>query len=197
MVETLQKVSRKSPGPVGTDVWDWLLWTYGDQRAHQVLGLPGQQRTPDAFAGSWAPGWKATAIVAQYGFVPDCWGSGADGGGVHPDAAAVHAAVLALTGLRRGVVLEYAIRGCVPEWEVPIMMLPVLDARGQPLVIRDRGKRAIACVIEPTADRDEIEWARKVYGYWHDGLGDVAAALLGSGLSVTGPATDAEPWNGA
>jgi hypothetical protein len=196
-VQNPPETVQNARGPASRDVWDLVRWTYGEQRAHQVLGLKGKWVPDELVTAGRAAGFRVAEVVELLGVMPDCWNSGCDGTGIHPEAVAVHEAVLALGDLHRGVLLEFGITGRAPDpADVPVEMLPVLDDAGRPVMIRDpRSRRTIACAVEPTVDQRDVDWARRVYGWWHAGLVALAEVLVSRNIEVLGPKALARPWN--
>lgn len=206
MFHTLQLPSEHPPaadsrGPADRDVWSWCLWTYGPQRAHLFLPMPWDR----GGSGLAAPGVTMTAVtcdvlerVALLGTNVDGWAPPAvRGADVHPAAERVHDALLTIDPVRAAVVIDRAVAGTAPDWQdVQVRMLPVLDDRGRVRMVYadpDR-RRPIACCVEPTADAAEVEFARRFYATWRQGLADLAAAMREAGFHVTGPKAPARPW---
>lgn len=77
-------------------LWRLLQWTYGSQRAHRLLAYPRD--------------WLHYAIAVAEAGEPD-----SPRAGVHPDAAALHAAVLALGQDDAAMLVLTACAGTPPE----------------------------------------------------------------------------------
>jgi hypothetical protein len=168
----------------GIEIEQLLVWAYQRQMVDRAEGsvLKGPRHVQ---AASWD-------------------GGGGGGGGkvdVHPDALAVHNAVMRLSVLGRGLVILNARTGSRPDWmQDALPQLGALkDARGRVVQFYDDvSKRAIGCYVRWTLTQESIDLARMTYHQWAISVGMVALnlneadALEAHWLKPTLPPT--EPW---
>lgn len=143
------------------------------------------------------------------------------GASVHPDAEAIHAAVMrpekkgGLSSLARGLVMENARSGAQPDWMPGArpVMASVLNNRGNHAMIYDGNRTEVGCkIVEAVAvqgiggdvirrgmPHSHIVMMREAYVLWWEALSFLAQCLKKAGLEaydVTGPAAPNRPWEG-
>lgn len=181
------------------DIEALLVWTYRDQKADRAeaqnrslgYGLDSSLRVERAACGGAGP-------VARIG------------SGLHPDAEAVHAAVLGLSRFQQELVIRHARVNGRPDWMPGArpVMAGVLTSRGTTARIYDANGNAIGhkvrCGVECGSavyygwTMERVADVRSFWAAWWDALADLAEYLrIGSFLtahSVGGPAVLARPW---
>ena len=179
------------------DIERLLIWTYRDQKADVVIGNGGglfdQEGAMDGRI-AYRTSADGVATIARIGLL----GTRVDGGGasashLHPDAEAVHAAVMALPLDTALLIMRHARAASRPDSEVfaPPRAVPVLDGRGRILIERapwDKNRNYGACKVEwivPPVSPDVI---RLEYALWRRSL-----ALLAMALSHGGRLEDHRP----
>ncbi|QEX18511.1 hypothetical protein FRZ44_38180 [Hypericibacter terrae] len=219
-IQTIQKGSRKTLRSL--DIEALLHWTYQRQKADLVIdrgqglhrleaeadGIEIQSRSADGCA-------RIAEIIALGAKIE---GLGRPAGELHPDAEAVHEAILvrrkdretgrslALTPLQRGLLLVHARQGDRPDWLPGAVQRwePVRKADGSVKVVWGReGRKDLPshCEIRLAISQEEIDLARWVYGQWWSGMAWLRWYLTQHKLlkdhGATGPAVASAPWNSA
>jgi len=175
------------------DIEDLLAWTYQRQRADIVSRRQG---------AVFLPGHPSNVAMLQrhasLGTRIDCAGSWVhDKNELHPDADAVHEAVMRLPGDQCGLVLSHGKGGTRPNWieDDQPRYLPKMQSNGRPCVERDSGGRAILCHVYFYPDPDHVSFCRSVYSTWWDGINLLVSRLKDlSDYTVTGPEAPEKPW---
>lgn len=180
----------------------WLLeWAYRVQKVADILarGACGQ----DAWEAGLAGGGSVLGA-----------GERVDGGmraaaALHPDAERLHAAVMGLPLLTRGVVMQQAMVGGVPDWfpGAAVVERYARDGRGQPIRVYDGNRRFVGYRRERVVmvegediglDAEGLRLARDVYAIWIDGVERLAGMRLGLvAHRVTGAGAALAPWGDA
>lgn len=186
------------------DIEALLFWVYAKQLAAKNesggVGLHEAERLADGieWAASSADGVAAVARIGELGCRVD--GGGYTHGDVHPDAETVHQAVCALGDLDAGLIIMHAQSGRRPECMpgVEAKQVPMLDAKGRPIPMRDRNDHVVKGQFKMrwTIRPDVLDNLRMVYLRWWDLL-DVLAKGLQGGLRdhlPTAPSCPREPW---
>ena len=203
------------------DVEALVSWTYQVQCADVVIGSGVGLYQGEA----WVDGVGGHGGHVGYGFdscanvrraaILGCKvdGGGFNAGDLHPDAEAVHDAVMALIADDRNpglLVLQLGIAGCRPDWREgaeprwePCETRQRPDGTRVPVYTYNRdagiGNRPWLCPMRFIDDPVSIDWARRVYDAWWRGLVALAGAFTAnrerlSAHTVTGPAVAAAPW---
>lgn len=203
------------------DIEGLVRWTYQVQCADVIIGTGVGLYSAEAWvdgvdgrAGSCGYGFDSAAKVrrgALLGCLVDSSGSGR--GDLHPDAEAVHDAVLGLIRGDRGaglLVLQFGIAGLRPDWREGAY------PRWEPCQTRQRpngewvavyqyddgfkgGKRPWFCPMRMVDGPESIAYQRRVYAAWHGGLVWLVGKL-GANRSclihhvATGPKAPEAPW---
>lgn len=192
----LANVSRGTAARAGQGsrpVEDWVRWTYAEQRAHQVdermrlVGRPMGYASRDSVARTLEAGALGAVI---HGAAAGC--------ALHPDAELVHDQVMRLKELWRGLLIDYGITGvpplgeaCArPRWRVR------KDERGRPIMLLDRNRHAIGCMVEPEVSDLTVLFWRRTYLEWWEALLMLAGRLREEGLRSCQelPAANPAPW---
>lgn len=213
--------SRAKPHRVPTGLAQLLVWVYRDQKADVMTGR-----------GLWAP-------EAEFDALPDVqvvrrWsgcgcaqveaigrlGVRVESTGwqqravLHPDAEAVHDALVAMSRedwMGALLLRRYGADGSTPEWGDGDQELgPVFDSRDK--IVQDRcdevvevvdavGRKLLVpvryCPVEAYPSDDWIETTRGEYRRWHAALLRLSAGLAEIRLSrwrLDGAGAEAEPW---
>ena len=201
------------------DIETLLHWTYQRQKADLVIdrgqglhrleaeadGIEIQSRSADGCA-------RIAEIIALGAKIE---GLGRPAGELHPDAEAVHEAILvrlkdretgrslALTPLQRGLLLVHARQGDRPDWMKGAVQRwePVRKADGSIKVVYNAGPGKHIpsyCEIRLAAAQEEIDLARMVYGQWWAAMAWLRWYLTRHQLlkdhAITGPAAASSPW---
>jgi hypothetical protein len=192
------------------DIEDLLVWTYRHQKADIVIergiGLHSLEAAAGGIEihGSSACGCASVERIGMLGTRIDMSGHGS--GDLHPDAEAVHRAVMQLddrvNGLPRSrLVIQHAARGERPD--------PMLGAvpRPYPLLTHDgrvaiewldRGRRFGLCRVQWSPAWALIDAAQREYSAWHAALRLLAMAVNeGKGLATRvalAPHAPHAPW---
>jgi hypothetical protein len=167
------------------DVEAVLAWAYQVQRVTWV----------EARAG-WGGG-----VGDPYG------GCRVDGGGrasvrLHPDAEAIHDAVLRLPPWRGRLVVEHAKAGTRPRTFAgnrpraePVIVGQFRDGRPRIEIHYDRNRHPLWCAVRYRGFDDDYEGDRRAYREWWYGLAELVPRLAGlASWRVTGPAAPEAPW---
>lgn len=184
-------------GVAEVDIERLLIWTYQNQVADQVTRRVMRGLAPQGYASTMG------AVVRQ-----GLLGCRIDGGlgvvtcadDLHPDAEAVHDAVLSLPSLACGLVIMHAKAGTRPDWMEGVVqrLRPVRMPSGKPLVeYWDRERRKPAyCHIELYPSDESIRFARGVYLEWWDALDHLSFVVEGrlTERRAVGPECPREPW---
>lgn len=209
-IQTIQKGSGKTLRSL--DIEALLHWTYQRQKADQVIdrgqGLHRLEAEADGIEihGRSADGCARIAEIIALGAKID--GLGMPAGELHPDAEAVHEAILlrkkgALTPLQRGLILAHARSGTRPDWLEGERQRyePVRRVDGTIKVVYNQGPGkhiASHCEIRLAVAQEEIDLARRVYGEWHAGLAWLRWYLghhrLLKDHAIGGPLAHPAPW---
>jgi len=187
------------------DVEALLCWAYAAQKVDLMLGrgLADQEAELETgFHGSSPDSLVWLERIATLGCRVD--GSGvAMSADVHPDAAAIHDAVMRLDRPVAQLVMRHARDRTRPDWGAGLRprFRPLMGRKGNPLIVydaSDKGRHYGHCPIEWMVDRKEIETRRGVYSMWRRALREIGIELLRAGklvfVSPTGPAAPAVPW---
>lgn len=190
--------------PVVATLWEVLLWAYGRQKVH----LGGGDREATGYAPISATG--AVVERLRLGVAVDCSrrasaGSSGLSGGCDGDALTVHRYV-GLLGRYRGLVMEAAIIGEMPEWAPRIPPLrylgPILRGNGQPKMDY-HNHRPVSCPMRiegiwPEDAERMRRHARRVYGEWWAVMSVLCDALRRdrplARWAVSGVGAVAMPW---
>jgi hypothetical protein len=195
------------------DIEDLAVWAYRDQMVDCQGG------------GSWSLAGRPDSCVLLGATVGGDLPYLRMGYDVHPDADAVHLAVMRLERLAGAIVVRCAKGAARPDWMpgARLVMAADVTARGHPARLYDEaGKTAIGHKVRPAVElasgslfyfpagrgltaeawaRDLIAGPRAVYSAWHEGLREAAAYLRQtralSAHEVTGPSAESKPWESA
>lgn len=203
------------------DVEDLVGWTYQVQCADLVVGLGIGLFEGEAYVdGVGAAGLRFgthgdSCTRVRRAEILGCKvdGGGFNPGALHPDAEAVHDAVMELIVTDRGagrLVLEFGISGCQPNWREGCR------PRWEPCETRQKpngevvpvyaynpkyrsGNHQWVCWMRLVDGPESIDFARRVYDNWRGGLVTLADALTANrnrlcAHTVTGPAVADQPW---
>ncbi|MBP7339425.1 hypothetical protein [Niveispirillum sp.] len=177
----------------------WLLeWAYRVQRIGEAdrLGLCVQERWERGLIGARSPLASGPRVDEGVGGLA----------AVHADAEAVHAAVLRLPFLTRGVIQQYAVIGGCPDWVqgATVVERYARDENGQPIRVYDgnrnfRGYRRERVVMVAGEDigmcEDGLRLARDVWELWAGGVLALAGSVAGlMSHRVTGAGVWLRPW---
>jgi hypothetical protein len=207
---TIQTLQKRTPKTL--DIEGLIHWTYQRQKADQVIergqGLHRLEAEADGIEihGRSADGCARIAEIIALGAKIE--GSGMPAGELHPDAEAVHEAVMirrkgALTPLQRGLILVHARAGTRPDWMEGERERyePVRRPDGSIKVSWSRdGRKDLPshCEIRLAVSQEEIDLARRVYGEWRAGMAWLRWYLTEHRLlkdhAVTGPVVASSPW---
>lgn len=161
-----------------------LAWTYQQQRVTWV----------EMRAGGGGGGGDGFAMKV-------------DGGGyarvvLHPDAEAVHDAVLRLPEFRRELVIRWAQMGGRPPtyadrrpWCGPEIVGQRRDGRPRIRIRYDRRRHPVECAVRYRDFPEDFTAARRLYTEWWIGLVTLVPALIDLvSWRVVGPDAPEAPW---
>lgn len=196
-----------------TTLVDLLVWTYQRQRADVMSGRglwgpEAEVMDEEPFHQISGDGCAKIAATAAYGC--DIDGGGYQRAALHPDAEAVHDAVVALSAdnwIGAQLVRRYAKQGATPHWDVRQHLEPVYvggkpEVRdGDAYTVRYRRELRVVsaryCPVEPYPANAWVEMMRGEYRAWYSGLAAVARMLERAALtrwSIVGIGAEREPW---
>lgn len=175
---------------------DWLTWAYREQRADEVYGSVAGRVGP----GGVRSGMVRAQRIGLLGVRVDCdgasgWGSAA----LHPDAEAIHEAVLRLPPECVGPVIHHAKTAGQPDWlpHADTSPRPVLNGKGKPVMIYpETGKRKapIACRIGYDCSPAHLAFMRQQYLTWWAALAALATQFGRTWGWRVAPGAAREPW---
>lgn len=178
------------------DIERLVVWTYQQQAADRVVARQGGRYYPSSGGDSAA----AVARRMSIGVAVDCAGSAAyDAGHLHPDADLVHAHVVGFPSLVAGMIIRHGRAGTRPDWEEEgVQLRPILRGNGKPKIVYHdtAGRQPAYCPVVADPCHEHVDFVRRQYVAWWDGLKELAAGLDGllSDHVVTPPATPRCPW---
>lgn len=188
------------------DVEHLLHWAYAVQRVDAMLdrGM-AEQEAALSNAELFGSSGDGVAIIERIGLL----GCRVQGSGVHqpakvhPDAEAIHEAVLSLDRPIALLVMRHARDRSRPDWGRglrPRFRIPA-GRKGNPLVIYDPadiGRHYGYCPIEWIVDVREIETRRGVYAAWRAALREIGIEMIRRGRLIefmpSGPVASLQPW---
>jgi len=182
---------------IKTDIEGLLYWAFARQCVEEVTSR---------YVGteySWLSGGPGNAqavidYVARGGVTIDAGGWHA--GDLHPDAERVYDTVSILTELDRDqavLVQFHAKTGTRPDYceGAETRIESIVNKKGKPKMIYDRSRHPIACAVRIVNPPGHIEFERRRYRLWQQGILWVLETLPPlSDHVVTGPPPAAEPW---
>lgn len=140
----------------------------------------------------------------------------------HPDAEAVHFAVLGLSKVQQALIIGNAKNGTRPDCmpDAQFVMAAVVTSSGNPKGIYDANRNRIGHAVAPAMElvdgsvfyaptgkpalqwfADVVGWHRAQYAAWLEAMAALAVHLNGGGWlqdhHATGPAAPTCPWDGA
>jgi hypothetical protein len=187
------------------DIEDLIVWAYHVEQADK------------AGRGGWGLGGGSDSILRVERAALAGSAGGTTGNVCHPDAEAIHAAVLGLSRWERALVISHGHASSRPDWMTGarLVMAAVEGVRGNPKRIYDQGRNVIGHQVRPACElaagevhyapmgRDVGEWFsdlvdghRVMYAAWRDALARLACELDGAlgDCRPVGPAAPARPW---
>lgn len=173
---------KPAKGKQKIDIEALLVWAYRDCCADRIVGRVMSRLRP---AGARS-GMGAFEAKMMLGVQVDCFGSAAMGSDeLHPDAEAVHDAVMGLEDRNAAaLVIECARTASRPTLEVAPRIEKRIGANGKPM----RGEFG-ECLILLHGTEAEVKYRRRVFGMWVEAL-EMLALRLGGLVEheVSGPA---------
>lgn len=192
---------ERRPGAIAIE--HLLTWTYRNQRAHtSLMGddelMQLRHAGRDSGTGRSLCGCAAIAERADLGV------DRVDGGGyrlnrVHPDAETVHERVDRLSVAARRLIIRHALADTTPPWSSHrCRLVPVLNGKGLPKVVRTKHDQPWYCPIEWDVPPERVLAANTDYALWHGALIRLFMDLRAPGLltqhAVGAPLAPAAPW---
>lgn len=176
------------------DIEKLLWWVYQQQYAHTVTVDDDMRISQGLGYGSGAGRFEELAMLGT--LVQRSGGGSID---VHPDAEAVHSAVLTLPELACGLVIMHGVAGTRPDWMPGAVPKPEAIRRknGKPkLVYFDAMKRKPSyCPIRYVPEPGRLTMSRSMYEAWWEALGGLAEVLTGLRDYEVHPVTAVQaPW---
>lgn len=187
------------------DIEDLLVWAYREQCVASAAGH------------GWGQGAPVDSVARLERVMG---GSLAAGHDCHPDAEAVHAAVLRLARGQIGLVISHAKCGDRPGWGEGLRLVVAarVTQRGNPVRLYDANRNTIGHEVRAAAedangslfyapvDRPPLAWfedlvhgERLGWRLWQAALVEVAGYLRAMDMLadhvVTGPSAAATPWD--
>lgn len=192
-----------------------VTWAYRDQKADVMTGkgLHGLEAGVDGYeAGAFSGAGSCCSTIEMNGLLGTVIRSTAwqQRPSLHPDAEAVHDAVLGMNWPVAKLLMLHGRTASEPDWAARQQLEPIIQKGGQvvdhviaevvPVRYKNREVRNVEvcyCPLAPYPSDEGVAAMRGVYRMWHEGLCELASRLSQMRLvrwAVDGVGAPAEPW---